>query len=60
MSKSNHKELEVLLEKLNKSTNQILTKSNYTNEVKRLKVLEELIREQLNNEDTYSTVSKIR
>ncbi len=55
MKKENKKELQILLDKLNKSTEQILTKSSYTSDVAKIKILEELIREQLNNENTHST-----
>ena len=56
MSKSNSKKsLEKSLDKLNITAKKIVDTRGYTQEVKNIKILEELIREQLINENSCYT-----
>ena len=58
MSKKNLREnLEKSLEKLNLTAKKIVDTRGYTQEVKNIKVLEELIREQLINENSNHSTS---
>ena len=60
----NHNELETQLQKaidrLETSAEQLIKTSGYTNESRRLKMLIELIREQIKNENSRHTAREIR
>ena len=54
------KELESALERLNISARKIIETRGYTKEVEKLKLLEELIREQLSGENTRHSTRTVR
>ena len=53
-------ELEQSLKKLDESARKIIQTRGYTREVEKIKILEEMIKEQLRNEDSRSTASSSR
>lgn len=53
-------ELREVLKKLEKSGQKIVETRGYTKEVEKLKLLEELIREQLNNENSRCSARTVR
>lgn len=52
--------LRIFLSRLEESARRIVNTRGYTDEAQKLRVLEELIKEQLKNENTRSTASEIR
>ncbi len=58
--KDKRKELESELKRLNESTKRLIQTRGYTKEVDKLKMLEELIREQLGNENFICSTSTTR
>jgi hypothetical protein len=52
--------LKLVLERLEQSTQKIIETRGYTRDVKSLKLLEEIIREQLTNANTRSSTRTIR
>ncbi len=57
---STEKKLKESLERLEKSVQQIMSTRGYNNDVKSLKILEEMIREQLGNAHTRHSTRTIR
>lgn len=55
-----YKKLEKNLKKLDKSAQKLISTRGYTSEVENLKLLEELIKEQLRNENMRSSASTSR
>jgi hypothetical protein len=58
--KASQKELESVIQKLELSAQQIIKTRGYTREVERVRVLEELIKEQLRNESAHTAARKTR
>jgi hypothetical protein len=56
----NKSELEESLKRLDESARKIIKTRGYTREVEKIKMLEELIKEQLRNEDTRRSTSAPR
>lgn len=52
--------LEEALKKLNRSAEQIVETGGYSQEAEKIRMLEELIKEQLHHENTHSAVSQTR
>ena len=52
--------LEATIQKLNESSRKIVDTNGYSRDVSKVKALEELLREQLLSENSYSTTCKVR
>ncbi len=57
---SENTELKLKLKRLENLTESIIKTQGYNKEIEKVKILEELIREQFKNENTNNTISKIR
>lgn len=60
MKKETQAHLQVILERLEKASREVIATRGYTDENARIRLLQELIKEQTQNEDTDTTTRPIR